>query len=1437
MMKYFLRLTAVVAFSALTAGAQTTYQWTKLVSGAADGSWTNAANWSPAGPVGGTDNTAQFNLPVTNSATLTLDGSTTVGNLFFGNTSASAIGWTVNPGTPGSSALTLNVASGSPTITITNQSATFGAALAGTQGFTLNGGGALNLNVADTYTGLTTVNGGALVLNHLNSIAAGNSVTIANGAVLQPKLAGTYANVATTINGVCVGYGSFGGALDFHSGGATSVTWPGQINLNAANATIGSYGVTYTVTLAGQLTGSGGFTIRPEGGSAVNHTSTFIVSNSTNNYAGSTTVQVGTAQQSSTLKLGATNGLPVTTTLNLNRAGSSGVVSFDLAGFGQTVSGLSANYISNAVFNSSGTVATFTVSNAANATFNGVIGTSGKAGINLVKQGGGTLTLNNTNIYTGSTTIGAGTLALNGSITASSSLLMSSNATFQPRLGGAGGAASITVSGNATLAGQISVSDFGIVSNTSYPVIFYNGTLTNNGVTVSPTSPWGFSIVTNVAHVVSLVATQKFPMAQFSGTNFAVNTLTTNLSGILRGTPVGPIWYEVRDQTNRMWDFGATLAQSPWNITVRHLRAGTNTVTIFAQDNAGNIQSNSIQLTLTLGANPGVRPRLIPSEIWWGGLADNNQMTNFSQWPFVQRYQDGFFFHTAGWSPASSAQGPLMQTLAANLIPFNTKYCPEIGGDCVSPSTTWYQGQTNTWGGWVLNAQNVGIYCSEVTHDYHMENMKRVCQVNPTWSNNDQIAWWTGDLTGASGTYPYTSGIWRDVFNGYYQMLPHLKIGLTSSPVWWGWGIYPAFDGNDLSFTVTNNSGGNVPFSFTADPIMVSFVNMASAINHPYYSQQTDCPWDYFGFDGILSTAVQNRQKIRAYEQDLQARGARHTLICNVGNASAANQGSTNAANLYYENSSLSSMIAHQREGGRANRYLYESWYFGIPYAVVPETQAGTYTHLALTAIKYLKGIADTNGNLEQLNLTPLATNGTVVQLQLQNNGDVQCLAALAGQIGNVPSVSTRYFTTNGAEITATVLTAEGFCFTNLLQPSAKTNLFAVTLASGISVPTNENASLEAFWNPQDPLGIVRDRKNFSAPLAPPGFWNDADIGSVGVAGGSALSGTNFTVLGSGGDIWGTADGFHFLYQTNNGDGTITARVASQTAADIWSKAGVMVRETTAAGSREVMMCVSASQGVSFQNRATTGGTSFNNAVGGLGAPYWVRLTRSGTTFTAQYSPNGTSWTTLGSSNITGFATSALWGLAVTAHNNALASAATFDSVAMPNAAPVLNTISNRTLIAGQTLTITNTATDANSPPQTLTFGIVSAPANAQLNAASGIFTWRPTIAQSPSTNLISLNVTDSGVPALSATQNFTVLVLRPALPATSTVTMSNGIFSVRVSGDAGPDYIFQTASNLNPPIVWQPLQTNQSTTPPFMFTDFGATNFNQGFYRVLLGP
>jgi hypothetical protein len=91
---------------------------------------------------------------------------------------------------------------------------------------------------------------------------------------------------------------------------------------------------------------------------------------------------------------------------------------------------------------------------------------------------------------------------------------------------------------------------------------------------------------------------------------------------------------------------------------------------------------------------------------------------------------------------------------------------------------------------------------------------------------------------------------------------------------------------------------------------------------------------------------------------------------------------------------------------------------------------------------------------------------------------------------------------------------------------------------------------------------------------------------------------------------------------------------------------------------------------------------------------------------------------------------------------------------------PVLAAIFNRTVFEASLLVITNTATDNNLPPRPLTFSLgPQAPAGAGINPSSGVFHWLPTAAQAPSTNVISVIVTDNGVPPLSSTQQFTVVV------------------------------------------------------------------------------
>jgi hypothetical protein len=155
-----------------------------------------------------------------------------------------------------------------------------------------------------------------------------------------------------------------------------------------------------------------------------------------------------------------------------------------------------------------------------------------------------------------------------------------------------------------------------------------------------------------------------------------------------------------------------------------------------------------------------------------------------------------------------------------------------------------------------------------------------------------------------------------------------------------------------------------------------------------------------------------------------------------------------------------------------------------------------------------------------------------------------------------------------------------------------------------------------------------------------------------------------YTITGSGADIWGESDQFHYAFKMLTGSGSIVAKVESISNTDGWAKAGVMIRETLDADSRHAIMIVSATSGISFQRRFDTGGASTDTTTGGIAAPYWVKIERdlSGN-FTAYSSSNGTTWQMQGQPEPFQMASSAYIGLVVTAHNATRTCEARFSNV------------------------------------------------------------------------------------------------------------------------------------------------------------------------------
>lgn len=94
------------------------------------------------------------------------------------------------------------------------------------------------------------------------------------------------------------------------------------------------------------------------------------------------------------------------------------------------------------------------------------------------------------------------------------------------------------------------------------------------------------------------------------------------------------------------------------------------------------------------------------------------------------------------------------------------------------------------------------------------------------------------------------------------------------------------------------------------------------------------------------------------------------------------------------------------------------------------------------------------------------------------------------------------------------------------------------------------------------------------------------------------------------------------------------------------------------------------------------------------------------------------------------------------------------------NTPPWLAAIGNQTVTEGRLLTFAASASDRDLPAQLLTFSLdPGAPGGAAINPATGVFTWTPTEAQGPSTNVVTIRVTDNGAPAQTAFETILVTV------------------------------------------------------------------------------
>ncbi|MDH6110170.1 hypothetical protein P3T36_006666 [Kitasatospora sp. MAP12-15] len=279
---------------------------------------------------------------------------------------------------------------------------------------------------------------------------------------------------------------------------------------------------------------------------------------------------------------------------------------------------------------------------------------------------------------------------------------------------------------------------------------------------------------------------------------------------------------------------------------------------------------------------------------------------------------------------------------------------------------------------------------------------------------------------------------------------------------------------------------------------------------------------------------------------------------------------------------------------------------------------------------------------------------------------------AIPAQLNGPTAVVTSAFTNNGSSAVGNVtlglnapagwlvkpLTATGF---GTVRPGRMAiAAFRITAPTVLTKPIETDTltgTVKARWSGGDTTGDSPGTVRVAAPVQSP-YLTYSDTTAV-----FGQSGTQLGILGGGADAWGSTDEYSTVYRHGaEHDGSTTiVRVTAQAATSSWAKAGIMVRnDVTAPGSSPgyLILAVTPGNGYVLQWDSTGSGQLDSNSApsdSGLGAasyPTWLKLVRTGSSYTGSYSTDGTTWTTVGSATVPDVAATQDAGVFMTAHNN-----------------------------------------------------------------------------------------------------------------------------------------------------------------------------------------
>ena len=1392
--------------------------WTNTASGV---NWSAAANWSNSVIADGSGFTADFNsINLTTDPTVVhFDVTRTIGNLIFGDTNTnSAAGWLLDNN--GFNTNVLIFAGGTPTITVnalgSGKIATISAMLAGSAGVTKTGSGTLLLSGANTNTGSLTVNAGTLKFGSTIVLGDGvnnaSSLLVSGSGILDLGGISPTANPPITLNSTANGFDV--GA--FYNSVSTTSVYSGPITLSRQTR-VGAGNIFLTGTIAGggnnfirdglgtlELTNNGNVTLgviqvnrgvmAVDSGTTLNVTSINVGSG--NSVGSALTFNGGAVNCSGFTQFGTGIG-SASGTLNLNGGTftvtnfAKGAVTFNVNFNGGTLrAGASnPNFLTNA---SSLKVlagdAVIDVGSYAITITPPLIEDVTSTGGGLTKLGAGTLTLLGTNTYTGATTISNGTLALsgNGSIASSSSINILAGA----KLNVSGYSGTWQVSTGQTLIGN------GAIAGAT--TVLYGGTL-QPGLGGTNT----FNLLFNDALTLAGTAVMTLNRTNAQNASSVSGVTTLNYGGGLSVINAGP--------TLQAGDAFTLFNASNYD--------GAFTYTILPPLNVGLVWDIS---QLLVDGSISLQAGIASSNVLWGAPAtivgDNDVVTNGG---LVYAYNDANSVTTV--NSVSFAAGNSQSAFGSNVgMSGNSSFSPTAFGSGTGSSWSGLSSayQTTLKGGaYTANngTQTVTLKNLIAGHPYLVQiwvNDNRALASNRTetvTSSGGNTVTLDYNNTGTNG------GVGQYTIGTFTANATNQIFTLT--------GVLPA-GGNSAQLNAIQVRDLSLPDGSTVSTITL---NPATTYQQIHGIGANFC----LGPQGIAWNSAQFNLAFSPTNLNLSFVRLANSFECWVDEPSIFWSGwdsdNVQFIKLYraMQPNGLITMAAWSPPGS------YKSTGSAMGGTLAKANSVYRYADYANWWLRSLQYLRD--------NSTLSVTQAIPDFISIQNECDFTPSGTFyaAWQAGNYLA-STESSTKAGYQ--------QAFA---AVKNTFQTNGFGFVKFIGPDTTTGNPSTISSYQNnlPAGSLTAIAHH-----PYQ--GTVNDVGHNTSSLSGLRAAYPTNTIYMTEffGDDSYGTnVPGWmmqclpiHNVLTLEQANSYIMWGLSLTTTSDSFCSLGHYskfinpgdCRAQVTSSDPDVLVSLyrhtNSIPQVSDKLILVLINTSSNYSYSVIpAANYWADDPQQRAWQVYKTANDGAAQQRLTlTENLAGASLSGDRTLTLAPYS---LTTVLINTGVYSNSPPKFTyPASDRFINPGQTLLITNLATDANQPGQMLTYSMPVAPSNAVMNASNGILNWRPLISQGHTINPFTIVVADNGTPSLSATQYFNVTVRSVTPPTLSSAGMINRTFRFNVNGSIGPDYTVMASTNL---LVWTNLFTTNPAALSFQWSDSNAINAPRQFYRVLIGP